>query len=243
MYMERITAFTDYLANGRRSLNDVCKFLTLNTFKDFRPQAIYLGQIESDGNLVLKSSFGFDPKYISQWERIPLTFNVPVIEAIRNDQAYVFNSQEELFGQYPDIDNLGIVSRDWVSCIACPAQSLGAYFVVMNESASVCPEFNSFIKAIGNLLALQLQEMPPVFESKARTAANSSSLPTKPLTTRQELIKDLLIKGFTNPQIAAEIGFSESLIRQETIAIYAHMRVSGRVELMKVMEAQSSAKA
>lgn len=242
MYMERISAFTDYLANGRRSLDDVCKFLTLHTFKDFRPQAIYLGQIESDGHLVLKSSFGFDPKYIVQWERIPLTFNVPIIEAIRNDQAYVFNSQEEFFEKYPDVDNLGIVNRDWVSCIACPAQSLGAYFIVMNASPEVCPDFNSFLKAVGNLLAIQLLDVPPVFEAKSRKHT-PSSISTKPLTTRQELIKDLLIKGFTNPQIAAEIGFSESLIRQETIAIYAHMRVSGRVELMKVMEAQSSTKA
>jgi DNA-binding NarL/FixJ family response regulator len=54
---------------------------------------------------------------------------------------------------------------------------------------------------------------------------------------------NLLAKGFTNAQIAQEIGYSESLVRQETIAIYAALRVSGRREHIKSVEDGESAKA
>jgi DNA-binding NarL/FixJ family response regulator len=40
-------------------------------------------------------------------------------------------------------------------------------------------------------------------------------------------------KGFTNPAIAAEIGYSESLVRQETMAIYSLLDISGRKELLE----------
>jgi DNA-binding NarL/FixJ family response regulator len=67
-----------------------------------------------------------------------------------------------------------------------------------------------------------------------------SDSPRKALTSRQELIRDLLVKGFSNPYIAQEIGYSESLVRQETIIIYATMRVSGRKELMNLLESQGA---
>jgi DNA-binding NarL/FixJ family response regulator len=42
----------------------------------------------------------------------------------------------------------------------------------------------------------------------------------------------MLSKGATNSEIALEIGYSESLIRQETIEIYRTLGVSGRKELI-----------
>ena len=42
-----------------------------------------------------------------------------------------------------------------------------------------------------------------------------------------------MCKGFTNAQIAAEIGYSESLVRQETIQIFRILGVSGRKEIIE----------
>ena len=46
------------------------------------------------------------------------------------------------------------------------------------------------------------------------------------------LIKVWIEKGMTNSEIAQEIGYSESLVRHETIEIYAKLNVSGRKELL-----------
>jgi DNA-binding NarL/FixJ family response regulator len=38
--------------------------------------------------------------------------------------------------------------------------------------------------------------------------------------------------GYTNIAIANEIGFSDSLVKQETMTIYSLLNISGRKELL-----------
>ena len=53
------------------------------------------------------------------------------------------------------------------------------------------------------------------------------------LSTRQKKILDLIKLERTNSAIALLLGYSESLIRQETIAIYRKLGISGRRDLKK----------
>ena len=59
-------------------------------------------------------------------------------------------------------------------------------------------------------------------------------LPQVPLTDRQLVIAGLLERGFNNAQIGTEIGYSESLIRQETVAIYRKLQVTGRQAMQAI---------
>jgi DNA-binding NarL/FixJ family response regulator len=89
-------------------------------------------------------------------------------------------------------------------------------------------EFEHLLRSVGNLILIHIRELRP---EQTKASLRSSSV-TK-LTARQELIHNLLIHGYTNPEIAKDIGYSESLVRQETIAIYAFLGVSGRKELIR----------
>jgi DNA-binding CsgD family transcriptional regulator len=53
----------------------------------------------------------------------------------------------------------------------------------------------------------------------------------QPLSERQNKILDLLKTGRTNKEIAEVIGYSESLVRHETMIIYKKLRVEGRNQL------------
>jgi DNA-binding NarL/FixJ family response regulator len=55
----------------------------------------------------------------------------------------------------------------------------------------------------------------------------------KKLTERQELILSMIKSGMTNNAIANRMGYSESLIRQETMSIYQKLGVDGRREIIK----------
>ena len=50
------------------------------------------------------------------------------------------------------------------------------------------------------------------------------------LTARQLRVLSLMAKGMTNGQIARVLAFSESTVRQETMAIYRNLQVKGRAE-------------
>jgi DNA-binding NarL/FixJ family response regulator len=53
------------------------------------------------------------------------------------------------------------------------------------------------------------------------------------LTSRQWIIAQAMQRGLTNPAIAEELGFSESLVRQESMRIYQKLKIKGRKELIE----------
>lgn len=57
-----------------------------------------------------------------------------------------------------------------------------------------------------------------------------TAAPVKELTARQLRVLSLMAKGMTNGQIARVLAFSESTVRQETMAIYRNLQVKGRAE-------------
>jgi DNA-binding NarL/FixJ family response regulator len=54
------------------------------------------------------------------------------------------------------------------------------------------------------------------------------------LSDRQLRILGLMAKGLTNSQISKRVGFSESTVRQETMAIYRYFGVGGRREAVRL---------
>ena len=68
-------------------------------------------------------------------------------------------------------------------------------------------------------------------------SAKREKLDLAPLSERQELILKLMKEGEINKTIATRMGYSESLIRQETIAIYRKLEIGGRKGLeMKALK-------
>jgi DNA-binding NarL/FixJ family response regulator len=235
MYLEEITQLTNFISISKRSADDLCRYLVVNTLRKFSPRAIYVGQVDDEGNLALKASYGFIAEYLDQFKALPLNVNIPVIEALRTEEIIHIESREAFFQNYPEVTSLGTIDDDWCSAIAVPVQSNGAYFLVLRKNSVITEDVKSFLKTISHLIALSLEA--PVTSLKTKI----DQVPVgKTLTPRQEIIKTLLARGFTNAHIAKEIGYSESLVRQETIAIYAALRISGREELIKSEENQST---
>jgi DNA-binding NarL/FixJ family response regulator len=62
-------------------------------------------------------------------------------------------------------------------------------------------------------------------------ALEIGDLSGKPLTERQKDILALIKKGMTNDEIAIEIGYSSSLVKQESMLIFSKLGISGRRDL------------
>ncbi len=239
MYVKEIVSLTDYLAGAHRDLSEICRHLVLDTFKALNPRSIYLGKIESAGSLHMRASFGFDSLQIEQWGEIPLNAKIPVTESINLNQCIVIPSREVFFEKYPAVRDFGEVDTNWNSAISVPILPFGAFFLVLHGEPKKGHEFQSFLRAIGNLLALSLRQSDEIRDSTTGHIKKTKSTQGE-LTPRQTIIVGLLGKGFTNIEISKEIGYSESLIRQETIAIYAFMGVSGRKELIWMIDSKNS---
>lgn len=56
------------------------------------------------------------------------------------------------------------------------------------------------------------------------------------LTKREELIQIGMAKGFTNAQIALELDYSQSTIRQLAVELFTKLGVTNRVDADKLLE-------
>jgi DNA-binding CsgD family transcriptional regulator len=227
MYIEPISALVEFFAQGRRSADDLCRFLIFETFQMFNPTSIFVGEIASSGFLIHKVSFGIEKKELNKWVSLSLNLDTPITKVAMTNKCMILNSPKELYANHPMANELEAGDVEWQSCIAVPVLPHGAYFLFTNKKPKKDLEFEHFLRAVGQLMMMHLNRGPALKkDSKASLEGNE-------LTQRQKIIFSFVEKGFTNSQIATEIGYSESLVRHETIEIYSKLNVSGRKDLIQ----------
>jgi DNA-binding NarL/FixJ family response regulator len=125
-----------------------------------------------------------------------------------------------------------IVSYDWTSVLALPMLPFGVAFAVLGSTPTWDEELELYLRLVGSVVALHLIRVRRLKEIPEFRRGKTSKPSGIELSSRQKVILEMLSKGATNSEIALEIGYSESLIRQETIEIYRTLGVSGRKELI-----------
>jgi DNA-binding CsgD family transcriptional regulator len=127
-------------------------------------------------------------------------------------------------------------SGDWKTEITLPVYPIGGMAMFSSKKLELTESMMVFFTAIGSLLGLYASRLPVALVEVAIDVKKKIDLPQVPLSDRQLVIADMLERGFNNAQIGSELGYSESLIRQETVAIYRKLQVTGR----KAMQAISA---
>lgn len=113
------------------------------------------------------------------------------------------------------------------------AQYLSAVSIPITESVAInmgfdfkldqLAKFQTYFDCIRSVLSMYLNLQVKKFVDEFEL--------TNQLTPRQVTILKLIHDGYNNRQIASELSYSISLIRQETMRIYAKLGVNGRNEL------------
>ena len=98
------------------------------------------------------------------------------------------------------------------------------YFLQIGRYCSFLQQDKEFYQNIQSLLQIY-------FSKIGKVALEIGDLSGKPLTERQADILALIKKGMTNDEIAIEIGYSSSLVKQESMLIFSKLGISGRKDL------------
>lgn len=187
--------------------------------------AVAFLQLSRDGSLHVVSHEGFahfDPGKISH---LAIDSDRAASETLRGGRLRIF-THDQLRTQRSELPS--DLREMWSSSVAIPIGLQSLYFLNFREDVTSIPEFESFIQLIASLLTsfeLQLREKSDGkkdlwYDEKERL-----------LSSREERVLALIREGKTNAQIAFELGYSESLIRQETVSIYRKLGVNGRKDL------------
>ena len=203
---------------------------------------VYIGRLDSDGIIRTVSSFGYSLDSKVMEITTPIEFDRPMPHAMRIRQVIVAN-KEDVLKKYQNYEPLDLRSP-WISTAVVPTLGKLAFVFRLQCRIEHLDSAELYFRMMATSLNFYDHEgverrdiLGTSMVGQNLDSRNSrENLRGLPLTERQELIVDLIKQSKTNIQIANSLGYSESLIRQETIVIYAKLGVNGRRELSERSE-------
>ena len=232
-HSEKILAFSDFLARQPKSYNEIAQYLVMNTFSEEKFLCLYIGELIETGVVCPLGGFGWTSEEYSSVFDISIHQEFPITDSIRSNSVVLCQNGAEYEKQYPAMTQF-FYQGDWVSGIAIPAYPIGGMALYSSIELELTEAMTVFYITIGSLLGLYASRLPTALVAVALSVREKIDLPQIPLSDRQLVIAGLLERGFNNAQIGLEIGYSESLIRQETVAIYRKLQVTGRKAMQAI---------
>jgi DNA-binding CsgD family transcriptional regulator len=233
MQSEKILAFSNFLARPPKSYNEIAQYLVMNTFSEEGFLTVYIGELTETGVVCVLGGFGWNAIEYSAFTDLPIQAKFPITDAIRTNEVIVLKHDAAFEVEYPLMGEIK-TSVEWISGVAIPVYPIGGMALYSSKEIELTQSMKVFFVAIGSLLGLYASRLPTSLVEVAINAKQKIDLPQIPLSDRQLVIAGLLEQGFNNAQIAEEIGYSESLIRQETVAIYRKLQVTGRKAMQAI---------
>jgi hypothetical protein len=221
-----------FLITPGASTSDVSRFLALDTFAEYKPSAVHVYVVAEDGYLSPAAYFGLTKEIANSWGNIPLTLDAPLTDAVKRDEIIQLK-QSEAAQRYPILQSYEGVPEKWETYLVTPVIPHGVFALTLHSTPEVDQEFATFLRTIGTLIMLHHLRQQVRVQSFQLKSSKKRAPKYGALTTRQLLIRKLIEKGHTNAEIAEQIGYSESLVRHETMEIYAVLNVTGRKELLE----------
>ena len=212
------------------TMEELCQFLAIRICPSGELSRVYVGRLDIDGIIRTENSFGYSTNIGIDELETSLDTVRPMPRALKTREVYVANREEVLrdFEDYSPLDQ----RSPWIATAVVP--TFGKYVFVFRLQCRVedRDSLALYFKAVGAILSFydfgNCQS-----ETKLMTKSKSQRLMLgQALTPRQSEILELIIERKTNTQIANDLGYSESLIKQESMIVYAKLGVKGRQEIL-----------
>jgi DNA-binding CsgD family transcriptional regulator len=193
--------------------------------------SVTLAELGPGGMVRVVASEGLRSDEAKRLARVdmPLSTDIPVVEAIRDNRLVWLNDMVAMGQSHPDA--AGIAAQlPMGTVISWPIQRpgglAGSLTIYSPDILFPNPTTEAFLRTVGNLMALFANLASPA----PQTSNDRESTAIDFLTDRQVQILERISRGDTNGQIASLIGYSESTVRQETMRLFQRLGVANRRE-------------
>lgn len=219
-HLHKLLLITQILA-AKPTLDQLCNFLSINHCPSGEVSRVYFAKITKDNTLTIEAAHGFEPENCFVGKEFPIELGRPSGLAIMNNAMIIEKNSPEYYVKYPAIRNQPL-PYPWSSQISIPINN--QYFMQLGRYAEMAEGDELFYKNLESLMQIY-------FSKIGKVSLEIGDLYGKPLTARQEEILNMIKLGETNEEIAEKIGYSASLVKQETMLIYSKLGISGRRDL------------
>lgn len=228
----------------RPAFDDIARELALGTIARLKPKFVVLGRLAPTAQLNVVGSFGLNDVDLASLQTRSVWDGSLMSETVRTGSLKRIVKQSDTSeGTWES----GI-DEQMFPIVAVPLllreSKIGALVIGIDESMTAI-DFGEELSGVDFALALYLsmnsdsspvgQEIPATVTRPDHSAVDASEeLPT--MTDRRREVLRLLSMGMTNGQIARRIGFSESTVRHETIALYRLLGAQNRGEASRIAQ-------
>ena len=247
----------------RPTCDQISQHLVLNLLNAHKPRAAVISLFGIDGSLHAVGAFGMAPTAMEAFKTLSLWDSSPMSDAVRAGDPVILATPDEVQERYPWLGTAETPYEAMaVWPLSLPSQRVGAVQLTFTEPPDV-EALRADLTGVSAVLALYLSLLTSVaagpdkavgllerddrnggfpvaglslVEGLGDEGGNHAARKPAPnqLSDRQMRILGLMAKGLTNSQISKRVGFSESTVRQETMAIYRYFGVGGRREAVRL---------
>lgn len=235
-HMESCVRLMTSLQTKELHLDDVCRILALDTFSNRHVSAVMIFKLNTNATCSIVASFGLSDQLKLDRQNIPLAHNLPSTVAIRMNDSIWIPTQLAIDEQFQDLAKFTDTPK-YNSLYALPIRKFGApvgSVVILGDRLTMDGGIKKYLELLGLMLASRFLSTDQYID-RLPTKKSDGKLDQK-LTKREELIQVGMAKGFTNAQIAIELGYSESTIRQSAVELFSKLGVTNRVDAGKLLE-------
>lgn len=234
---------------NRPTCDQIAEHIVLALLSSSGARAAVISQFGSDGSLHLVGSFGIPAEQLARYRVSSMWDRSPLADAVRSGQPVIIGDPAELAARYPwAVDDEMAPETVAVWPLALPQERVGALLLHLGsdlDTDSLRIDVSGLVAMLALYLGLIASPAEPVREParplvtlvSGGAPAATPAVPER-LSDRQLEILQFIARGMTNPQISHRIGFSESTVRQESMAIYRFLGVGGRRDAVKVAQSR-----
>jgi len=214
--------------------NELCDHLANSVLSDFNLVASYLAVVESDGRITMLGSWGYPAHRRRSEDRPSLWEPMSITDTIRTGQVQVYKNWDVYIEKYPHLVERAGPGKSFV-CIPFSSKgkrSGGLGLTFGDELTGVLEQERLWqVVAQAGGLFITKSWAAGVFGSKKVTDPLDEAEIRSSLNQRDIEIIRLTLRGKTISQIARELQFSDSTIKQARMAIYKKLGVSRAADL------------
>lgn len=237
MFYRDLASIASDLTRENLNLQTILQVFSMRRFADRKFLASSFLHISPDGMLEIQGIYGANLEELNlPSEGLSIFSDHPAAECIRNDSVVCDEPQSH---NHPSIP---------VALIAWPiyreSRTIGSLLTMTDKGCDESEESKECLESLSllmnNALNRVIKERNQGFSTARSNGKVHQSEVQENLSERQEMILRLISEGRTNGDIAELLGYSESLIRQETIRIYAHLGCNGRQEAAQIYRSRAA---
>ena len=231
MTMLRLSNIANFLTY-EQDLSAAIQYIGLTACSTNAPCRIIISRITADLTLTRVASFGYDQIISPQLTDCDLVTNQILNDAVRSNRVKIHMRDAEYRAAF---SKLAHIKDDhlWQTAIFMPLLPNYIASMAVRPLMEDNEENRGYFELLRTIMNLYIQSGISMNTIKRTNHKSDKGLHYgEVLTERQSQIVTMIKEGLTNGAIGLQLGYSESLIRHETISIYEKLGIEGRRQLL-----------